>query len=205
MQRLRRVLPGVMALLLVLLIVAGLATVVMIRRPFPKTEGVIMLPGLQDEVRVYRDALGVPHIYASTEHDLFMAQGYVHAQDRFWQMEFWRHVGAGRISEIVGETGVNTDKFIRTMGWNRIASANMAHIEAGPPELLATLEAYSEGVNAYIDAQDGNISINYSILSRVNGRWSASGRKNAPSSTPSTSSNFRVRSPNEARCPAMLT
>jgi penicillin amidase len=127
--------------------------------------------GLQDEVRVYRDALGIPHIYASTEHDLFMAQGYVHAQDRFWQMEFWRHVGAGRISEIVGETGVNTDKFIRTMGWNRIAASNLARIEAGPPELLAALEAYSEGVNAYIDAQDGNISINYSILSRVNGTW----------------------------------
>ena len=171
MKRLRRVLLGVTGFLLVLLVVAGLAAAVMIRRPFPKTEGVIRLPGLQEEVHVYRDALGVPHIYASTEHDLFMAQGYVHAQDRFWQMEFWRHVSSGRISEIVGETGVNTDKFIRTMGWNRIAASNLARIEAGPPELLATLEAYSEGVNAYIDAQDGNISINYSILSRVNGRW----------------------------------
>ena len=171
MKRLKRVFLAVTGFSLVLTVVVGLAAVVMVRRPFPQTEGVIRLPGLHGEVHVYRDALGVPHVYASTEHDLFMAQGYIHAQDRFWQMEFSRHVSAGRISEIVGEAGVDTDKFVRTMGWNRIAAANKARIEAGPPELLATLEAYSEGVNAYIDAQDGNISINYSILSRVNGRW----------------------------------
>jgi penicillin amidase len=100
-----------------------------------------------------------------------MAQGYVHAQDRFWQMEFWRHVSSGRLSEIAGEATIDSDKFIRTMGWNRIAANNIAYAEENEPELMAFLEAYSEGVNAYIVDQSDNISINYTILGLVNDKW----------------------------------
>jgi penicillin amidase len=168
---LKRIVIFLIGLLLVLIVVAGVAGVVMVRRPFPTTDGTIALPGLQDEVHVYRDELGVPHIYAQNEHDLFMAQGYVHAQDRFWQMEFWRHVSSGRLSEIAGEATVSSDEFIRTMGWNRIAANNIAYIEVNEPELLASLEAYSQGVNAYIAAQGDNISLNYTILGLVNEKW----------------------------------
>ena len=156
MKTIRRIMLGLLLILLLLVVVAG---VVMVRRPFPTTEGTISLPGLQAEVNIYRDELGIPHIYAQNEHDLFMAQGYVHAQDRFWQMEFWRHVSSGRLSEIVGEATLSSDKFIRTMGWNRIAANNLAYTETNEPELLSVLEAYSQGVNAYIAEQGDNISL----------------------------------------------
>jgi penicillin amidase len=142
-----------------------------VRRPFPDTDTTLTLPGLEDEVNVYRDKNGIPHIYAQNEHDLFLAQGYVTAQDRFWQMEFWRHVSLGRISEIAGEATVSSDTFIRTMGWNRIAAESLAYYEKEAPEMLVVLEAYSEGVNAYIAEQGDNISLNYTILGLVNEKW----------------------------------
>ena len=124
-----------LALLLIVLVIVGL---VLIRRPFPQTDGTISVPGLEDEVHVYRDEWGVPHIYAANEADLFFAQGYVHAQDRFWQMEFWRHIGQGRISEIVGEAGLDTDSFIRTVGWNRIGADNDRVVSGGRAGLITS-------------------------------------------------------------------
>jgi penicillin amidase len=160
-----------LAIIALLIVVLALVGVVNVRRPFPDTNTTLTLPGLQDEVNVYRDENGIPQIYAQNEHDLFLAQGYIHAQDRFWQMEFWRHVSLGRISEIVGEAGVGNDKFIRTMGWNRIAKESLAYYENEAPEMLEIMEAYSEGVNAYIDEQGDNISLNYTILGLVNDKW----------------------------------
>ncbi|MCK7530751.1 MAG: penicillin acylase family protein [Marinilabiliales bacterium] len=91
--------------------------------------------------------MGIPHIYASTQHDLFFAQGYVHAQDRFWQMDTWRHIGSGTLSEMFGEGQVETDAFLRTLGWKQTAEAEYA---TARPDSKAILEAYAEGVNAYI-------------------------------------------------------
>lgn len=160
-----------LAIIALLIVVLGIVGVVSVRRPFPDTDTTLTLPGLQDEVNVYRDENGIPQIYAQNEHDLFLAQGYVHAQDRFWQMEFWRHVGLGRISEIAGEATVSSDQFIRTMGWNRIAENSLAYYENESPETMEILEAYSEGVNAYIAEQGDNISLNYTILGLVNDKW----------------------------------
>jgi penicillin amidase len=166
--RIGLILLGIIALLIVILAVLGVMNV---RRPFPDTDTTLTLPGLEDEVNVYRDENGIPHIYAQNEHDLFLAQGYVTAQDRFWQMEFWRHVSLGRISEIAGDSTVDSDIFIRTMGWNRIAEESLAYYESEAPEMIAILEAYSEGVNAYIAEQGDNISLNYTILGLVNEKW----------------------------------
>src|SRR3989304_6961459 len=116
----KRVLTISVFLLLVVLILAG-GVALLIRRSFPQTSGEVGLPGLHSRVEILRDPSGIPHIYAQDEHDLFMAQGYVHAQDRFWQMDFWRHIGAGRLAEMFGESQVETDAFIRTPGWARIA------------------------------------------------------------------------------------
>ncbi len=91
------------------------------RRPFPQIDGEIELRGLDGTVEIIRDEQGVPHIYADTAHDLLLAQGFVHAQDRFWQMDTWRHIGAGRLAEMFGEDQVETDAFIRTMGWYDLA------------------------------------------------------------------------------------
>ncbi len=152
-------LVGILVVLAVVLSVLGVFTA---RRSFPQTAGNIQLPGLDGPVDVYRDNMGIPHIYAASLHDLFMAQGYVHAQDRFWQMDFWRHIGSGRLSEMFGKDELDTDTFLRTLGWRQVAEQELASYDA---ELLAILNAYAEGVNAYLaDHQGTAVSLEYGIL-----------------------------------------
>ncbi len=138
------------------------------RQPFPQTQGTISLPGLRAPVTVIRDRWGVPHIYASNLHDLFMAQGFVHAQDRFWQMEFWRHIGTGRLSEMLGKTTLNQDRFIRTLGWNRAAQQDL---EALGPEERAILEAYAAGVNAYLEQNRNRLPLEFTLFRLFGRRW----------------------------------
>ena len=140
----------------------------LITTPFPQTSGEIALQGLKGEVVIKRDAQGIPHIYAKNEADLYFAQGFVHAQDRFWQMEFWRHIGQGRTAEIVGTAGIESDKFIRTVGWPHIGQNTIDFYQRTAPEFMAVLEAYSAGVNAYLGQEGDNISLNYTILQLAN-------------------------------------
>jgi len=149
-RRRRGLLVFIIVLVVVILAAAGLGVVV-VRRQFPQTEGTLNLPGLQAPVEIYRDQLGIPHIYASNPHDLFMAQGFVHAQDRFWQMEFSRRIGSGRLAEVLGEAGLDSDRFIRTIGWARTAAEEVERLDA---ETRGILEAYAEGVNAYLTTTD---------------------------------------------------
>ena len=171
MRRASRIGLILVAFLGLLLIAAAVAGFILVRSPFPNTDGTVTLAGLQSEVEVYRDEYGVPHIYAENERDLFFAQGYVHAQDRFWQMEWSRHVGQGRLSEIVGEDALEPDRFIRTVGFNRMAAESLDHYEHEAPEAMAILEAYSAGVNAYLESEEGAYSINQTILEQVRGSW----------------------------------
>lgn len=171
MNRLARAGLVFLGLIFVLIIAVVITAVVVVRRPFPQTDGRITLAGLNDEVHVYRDEYGIPHIYAQNEEDLFFAQGYIHAQDRFWQMEFWRHIGQGRIAEMVGEPAVGSDKFIRTMGWNRITADTVAYYREEAPEFMDILEAYSAGVNAYIEENRDTFSINATLLGAVGDPW----------------------------------
>jgi penicillin amidase len=128
---------------------------------FPQIDGEIQLSGLDDRVDIYRDSMGIPHIYASNQHDLFFAQGYVHAQDRFWQMDVWRHTGMGRLSEMF-PSQVDTDKFLRTLGWTQIAQLEYESLE---PEFKAMVDAYTDGVNAYLKDHDQEaLSLEYAIL-----------------------------------------
>ncbi|MFD0632384.1 penicillin acylase family protein [Catenulispora yoronensis] len=109
-----------------------------------------------------RNAQGVPQVYASTSHDLFFAQGYVQAQDRFWQMDVYRHITAGRLAEMFGSGQVDTDKFIRTMGWRTVAEQEYASLS---PDSKAYLTAYSAGVNAYLkDHKGSKASVEYAVL-----------------------------------------
>lgn len=168
MKRIGLILLGV---LMVLVVVSAGIFLYISRRPFPKTSGTITLNGLQNEVTILRDEYGVPHIYAQNEADLLFAQGYIHAQDRFWQMEFWRHIGQGRVAEIVGEAALDTDKFIRTIGWNRIAAETVQMYKTDYPELYAFMEAYSAGVNAYIAEHKDTFSLNKTILGLQSEAW----------------------------------
>ncbi len=148
---------------LVLLLVAGLVTVVVVtRRPLPETSGRLTLPGLTAEVEVVRDGNGIPQLYGDTATDLMRAQGYVHAQERFFEMDIRRHVTSGRLSELFGETTLETDKYIRTMGWRRVAEQELALID---PETREMLQAYAAGVNAYLeDRPTSRIALEYTLL-----------------------------------------
>ncbi|MDX1415637.1 MAG: penicillin acylase family protein [Candidatus Promineifilaceae bacterium] len=171
MSRLARIFLIILGVMLVLAIVLSAGAYYTTRKAFPETAGTITLTGLEEEVHVYRDEFGIPHIFAKNDHDLFFTQGYVAAQDRFWQMELWRHISQGRLSEIAGEATIDSDKFIRTMGWNRMAQTTVDYYANEAPEFMAVLEAYSAGVNAYIDENRDNLSLHFEILGLVNDPW----------------------------------
>jgi penicillin amidase len=166
MSWVRRILLGLVSLLVLLGVIVAVAGPPAVRRSFPQTGGELHLSGLDGPVDIYRDSYGVPHIYASSEHDLFFAQGYIHAQDRFWQMDFWRHQGAGRLSELLGDATRETDIFLRTLGWERVARQELAALDA---DSLTMLEAYAQGVNAYLANHAGSaISLEYLFLPILN-------------------------------------
>ena len=125
-------------------------------RALPQTSGTAQVPGLGAAVAVVRDGTGIAHITADTTHDLFFAQGYVHASERMWQMEVWRHISAGRLAELFGASQLDTDKFIRTLGW-RIAAQR--DLDAIAPDARAVLDAYTQGINAWLDGHRGSLGL----------------------------------------------
>jgi penicillin amidase len=160
--KLLRVLFSIIGVVIGLAIILGVVGVLLARSSFPHTSGEVKLNGLEYPVDIFRDSYGIPNIYAQTTHDLFYAQGYVHAQDRFWQMDFWRHIGGGRLSEMFGKDQLDTDTFLRKMGWARVAQKEL---DAMSPDELAVLEVYADGVNAYLADHKGTaLSLEYAVL-----------------------------------------
>ena len=152
----------------VLVLVVGLLVFMAwsMRRPLPTIDGEVAVPGLVGEVTVIRDEQGIPHIYAENVNDLFLAQGYVQAQDRFWQMDFWRHISSGTLSEMFGKSQIETDEFLRTMGWRQLAETQYA--EASDMNRVA-LDAYAAGVNAYLaERSPAELDFGYTILEMTN-------------------------------------
>ena len=132
--------------------------------PLPTVRGALEVEGLENQVEILRDEWGVPHIYASTLHDLFFAQGYTHAQDRWWQMEFNRHIGRGAIQELTGANDdlMGTDMFIRTLGWYESAQRDE---EALSEENRAIFQAFADGINAYILSRPADdLALEYRLL-----------------------------------------
>ncbi len=135
-----------------------------INSPQPQTDGALQVKGLQDKAQIIRDSWGIPHIYANNMHDLYFAQGYAQAQDRWWQMEFFRKTCGGRIEELTGKKAslVNTDIYLRSLGLYDVCKKEYALYT---PEQRAPMDAFAEGVNAYIAGRSpGQLSVNYSIL-----------------------------------------
>ena len=144
------------------LVVLAAAVVGVVRRPLPQTEGEVTVPGLTADVEVLRDDHDIPQLYADTDADLFRAQGYVHAQERFFEMDFRRHVTAGRLSEIFGEDTLETDTFIRTMDWRGVAEQEWALLQ---PATRDALTAYAAGVNAYLaERKPSQLAAEYAVL-----------------------------------------
>ena len=137
-------------------------------RPLPITRGKITIPGLSAPVRVCRDPWGMSHLFAETEQDLILAQGFVQAQDRMWQLEINRRLAAGRLSEIFGRKALEIDRFARTVGFMRAARAEFAAADA---HTLAVLNAFSDGVNAYLKLHRDKLPIEFRILDVVPEPW----------------------------------
>lgn len=166
----RKFLKALLVLLVVFVVLVAAGGFLTVRASFPKTDGEITVTGLRAPVDVLRTEAGVPHIYADSARDLFFAQGYVQAQDRFWQMDFERHVGRGTLSEMFGESQVETDQFLRTLGWAQIAEQEWA---AASPDAALALGAFADGVNAYLaDHQGASLSLEYAVLKLNNGTYS---------------------------------
>src|SRR5258708_909251 len=171
MKKLKNILkPLLIGVVIIALLLGGVATYYfksylpykVAPQSFPQIDGTIHLQGLDGAVDVYRDKMGIPHIYASTAHDLFFAEGYIHAQDRFWQMDAWRHIGSGTVSEMFGKGEIPTDSFLRTLGWRETAEQEYRNLN---PDSKAIIDAYTEGVNAYLKDHDGTaLSLEYAVL-----------------------------------------
>ena len=138
---------GVVILLALVLLVVWLN---FSQQSFPQTSGTITVKGITAPVEITRDSKGIPHIYAQTTQDLFFAEGYTHAQERFWQMEFQRRVGSARLSELLDSTTLDTDIYLRTLGYRHLAEQEYAQVS---PQAKLILDSYSAGVNAYISGR----------------------------------------------------
>lgn len=145
----------------VLLVVAGFGGFWWLRTSLPQMNGSVTLAGLNKPVEVVRDANAVPHIFAKNPDDAYFALGYVHAQDRLWQMEFLRRLGQGRLAEVLGETALNTDRFIRTLRLQDHAEAILENTSTG---VRTALEAYAKGVNAWLDTRAGALPPEFILL-----------------------------------------
>lgn len=149
--------PTVLRLLLILASMTGCIA----HAPEPHAGAdVLTAPGLASDVQVFEDALGVPHLRAESVPDALFAQGWLHAEERLWQMDVNRRVGHGRLSEFFGKRTLDTDRFLRTVGLGRAARAALDRL---PPEDLAVLEAYAAGVNAFL-ASGADLPPEYRIL-----------------------------------------
>lgn len=150
------------AVLLAVVLLAGVIAVPALRKSgLPELNGEKSLSALTAEVKVIRDERGVPHIYASNEHDLYFMTGYITAQERLWQMDMVRHATQGRLSELFKRDMFETDIFLRALG---MQEKSRMVLEKEDPEILATLQAYADGVNAWITGCGKKLPPEFRIL-----------------------------------------
>jgi penicillin amidase len=147
----RRLLKALGAVLL-FAVAGALGVFAVLRRSLPQVNGVVALGGPSAPIEIIRDADNVPHIFGRTRRDALFGLGYVHAQDRLWQMEMQRRIGHGRLSEIFGAATIPQDRFLRTVGFGRAARAAWDRL---PADAREQIDAYVAGVNAFIASHHG--------------------------------------------------
>ena len=149
--------------------IAATAGYIYLNKSVPADSGKLALPGVKAEVRIARGADAVPHIVAASDDDAYFALGYVHAQDRLWQMEYQKLIGQGRLSELRGAATLPLDFYIRTLGLRQAAEQALAQLA---PRSRALLDAYVKGVNARI-GEGKSLPPEYYINSRRPEAWTA--------------------------------
>lgn len=144
-----RVIKKVLLALLIIVVIFGIASLFIINHLKPDYEGAREITTLKEEVNVYYDTYGIPHIYAENEADAFRTLGYVHAQDRLWQMELLRRVAKGRLSEVFGKDLIDTDKFFLSLGIDEHTLETVENLDHDT-EMVQLSKAYLEGINTFI-------------------------------------------------------
>ena len=132
-----------------------------LRGSLPQMDGERAVFGVAAPVEVVRDRHGIPHILARNEEDALFALGFVHAQDRLWQMEMNRRIGVGRLAEVLGAPALGTDRLLRTLGLYRRAAATLPHLA---PDARRRIAAYVNGVNAWLETRDGPLPPEFLII-----------------------------------------
>ncbi|WP_052711859.1 penicillin acylase family protein [Elstera litoralis] len=150
-----------LGLALLLLILSTLGLGVYLRTGLPDLTGRVAVAGLQHEVGIYRDDDGVPHIFARTAADGYRALGFVHAQDRLFQMDLMRRLASGRLAEAIGALGTENDRFMRTLGLRTLATRDFLNLSV---DTRAALIAYAEGVNSYLYQRSGALPPEYLLF-----------------------------------------
>ena len=151
----------VAATLIALVAVVGVGGYLWLRTSLPQTTGTVAVPRLGARAEIVRDGDGIVTIRAQSEADAFYALGYAHAQDRLFQMDMMRRLGAGRLSEVVGAATVDIDKTMRILGLYRLAEANLATL---PSDMRAIVDAYAAGVNAFLATRGGALPPEFALL-----------------------------------------
>ncbi|MEE2884759.1 MAG: penicillin acylase family protein [Chloroflexota bacterium] len=134
----------------------------------PQTSGKVK-GAVSEDANIFRDANGIPHIFASSDHDLFWSYGYAMAQDRLWQLDYYRKRGMGRLSEILGPDALEYDRLVRTIGLNHIAIAQSKTL---PVSTMHLLEAFSSGINAVMEDKSTRPPIEFELLDYRPEPWS---------------------------------
>lgn len=163
-----RIFMRLFAGLVALAVLATLALFWHARSSLPELAGTRQLEGLRAPVEVLRDRHGIPHLLAANWEDANFALGYAHAQDRLWQMEMSRRIAAGRLSEIFGESTLNSDRFLRTLGIHRLAKENADTLDESTRGIFSS---YAAGVNAYLTTRRGALPPEFLILGHTPEPW----------------------------------
>jgi len=148
----RRVLLKALAAIVLLVALGVAGGYHYLRRSLPQIDGTLTVLGLSAPIEIIRDADAIPHVYAANKLDALFGLGYVHAQDRLWQMELQRRIGHGRLSEVLGAGALPQDRFLRTVGFGRAAKNAWA---ATPDWAKQQIDAYVAGINAFIITHHG--------------------------------------------------
>lgn len=156
-----RIIKKILLTLLILIVILAIGLFVYIFHLKPKYEGKLQLKNLQKETTVYFDEFGVPHIYADSEKDAMTALGYVHAQERLWQMELLRRIAPGRLSEIFGGVALHNDKFFAGIGIEEASAKAIAKLDKNSESYKLTM-AYLDGINQYLD--EGVTPIEFTLV-----------------------------------------
>lgn len=152
MRRLLKWLWRIPLILIGLVIVVGIASFFYLQGSVPDYDDSVRVANIDAPIQIMRDTRAIPHIFAANEEDAAFALGYVHAQDRLWQMDMQRRIGQGRLAELIGASALPIDRFMRTIGAYRLAEASFDRLD---PDMQASLSAYADGVNAYVDQHSG--------------------------------------------------